>query len=371
MSAIVLRAGRVIDPASQLDETLDVVVRDGRVAALEKPGAIEAGARVIDVRGLWVLPGLVDLRCVLHEQQDLDRALAGGFTTLLADPSSSLKEGRGPKLYRASALFRGSELAEVPLKAPPALSSGFGPATSAGLLRRAMQYARSLSVPVMVHAEDVSLTGRGLLGEGLTAVRLGIPAVPASAEVAAVATTLSLFADVGGRLHLSHLTCQGSLTHLREAKRAGLHVTADVTPHHLLHSDELADGYSIAARVWPPLRQKADVESLRHAVEEGLIDAIATDHLRPPAAEREPPFDLCAPGRDALATALADVLRAGISPTRAVAALSSGPASVFGLNAGRIVVGASGDLTVFDAKAGQVRYTFVAGQLLHGEGKAA
>ncbi len=355
MTALLLEGGRVLDPASGEDSRRDLLVVEGRIAAPKSAPVTERR----DVSGCWLFPSLTDLRCVLRVQDDVSDAIAGGFTRLVADPSSA----RGLKPYGidlrfAAEVTRGTELGERALDAP-CLSSGFQPIASAGLLRRALQHAERKVV--MLHAEDLTLTAGAVVSEGTTALRLGLTGAPVEAEVAAVAAALAVLEGTGGRLHFSHLTCRGSVERIAQAKRQGLLVTADATPHHLRDDDAKAEGYALEARVWPPLRSRADVEAVKKGVIDGTLDAIATDHKRPTILEREHPFEMAAFGRLSLRTAFADVIAAGVPAGRAVALFTTGPAAVLGLAAPSLAVGQSADVAVFDAQANRVRYTLVQG----------
>jgi len=349
---MVLKGGRVIDPAGGVDSVRELHVDHGRIA-----GAGPA-AEVRDVSGCWVMPALTDLRCVLRTQEDVTDAIAGGFSRLVADSSSKALKADGLEILQAAELTRGTELCERP---PSAVcqSSGWAPIASAGLLRRALQSADGRLI--MLHAEDLSLSAGTMLGLGATSLRLGLPATPFAAETAAVAAALAVLEMTPGRIHFSHLTCKGSVERIAAAKKAGLKVTADATPHHLRFDDTKADGYSLEARVWPPLRPIADVEALRAAVADGTLDAVASDHLRPNPLEREHPFEQAAAGRASLRSAFADVVASGIAAARAVALFTLGPAAVLGMDASRLTVGESADIAVFDPNAGRMRYTFLRG----------
>jgi dihydroorotase len=350
---MILKGARVIDASGGVDAVRDVFVDNGRLAA--------AGTgETRDVSGCWLFPALTDLRCVLRSQEDVTDAIAGGFARLVADPSSKAVKADGLEILQAAALTRGNELAER----PPGIicqSAGFGPVASAGLLRRALQSAEGGLI--FLHVEDLSLSAGTVLGLGATSLRLGLPATPAAAETAALASALAVLETTPGRVHFSHLTCKGSLERISAARKAGLKVTADATPHHLRFDDTKADGYSVEARVWPPLRPMGDVEALRTAVADGTIDAVASDHLRPDPLDREHPFEMAAVGRAGVRTAFADVIAAGITPARAVALFTMGPAAVLGLQPPSLTVGQSADLAVFDPSAGRMRYTFLRGAL--------
>lgn len=364
-TALVLRGGRVIDPRGGVDRVADLVVRDGRVAELIPPGQAAGNLETLDVKGLWVMPGFIDLRCVLKDASDLTAALAGGYTTVVASPESEPLSSRWVRVLRAAPLSKrveGEELGEVPSDAV-CLSNGSRPIIRGGLMRRALQYSRPLKVPVMVHAEDPSLSGRGVLGEGFVATWLGLPSVPPSAEVSVVARDLALLEEQGGRLHFSHLTCAGSVRLLREARQRGLAASADATPHHLTMTDEAARGYDIVARVWPPLRPAADVAALVAAIKDGTVEAIASDHHRVDPVEREHPFDQCTPGADALAHAFARVAALGLEPALLARLFSAGPAAILNIEGGSLAANTAADLTIVDPARRSVRYTLIRGEV--------
>ncbi|MBL8954173.1 MAG: amidohydrolase family protein [Myxococcaceae bacterium] len=355
MTALLLEGARVIDPAGGEDGQRDVLIVDGRLAAPKSATPTERR----DVSGCWVFPALTDLRCVLRVQDDVADALAGGFARLIADPSSARGlKADGLELRFAAEVTRGTELGERALEAP-CLSSGFAPIATNGLLRRALQHAERKVV--MLHAEDVTLTAGAVVGEGTTALRLGLTGAPPESEVAAVAAALAVLEGTGGRLHFSHLTCRGSVERIAQAKRQGLSVTADATPHHLRDDDAKAEGYGLEARVWPPLRSRADVEAVKKAAIDGTLDAVATDHKRPSILEREHPFEMAAFGKLSLRTAFADVVAAGVPAARAVALFTVGPAAVLGLTPPSLGAGQGADLAVFDPQANRMRYTILQG----------
>lgn len=364
MSQVLISGGQLFDPSRGSGEPTDLLLGGGHVLA--RGAALQAsGARVLDASGKWVLPGFVDLRARLRDERDVDQALAAGFTTVLSSPETPPLPTARLTCLGAAPLTRnleGDELGEVP-DGVRCLSQGFQPMPRAGVLRRALQYLRPFELLVMVHAEDASLTGKGVLGESAVATRLGLSGVPTTAEAAIVARDLEVLAGVGGRLHFSHLTCGRSVALLRGAKQRGLRVTADVTPHHLTLDVRAAEGFSLAARVWPPLRELEDVFALREGVADGTIDAIASDHHRVDGLDREHPFEQCAPGAESYLTLVARVLSLGLSAERVAAALSSAPAGLLGLKSGRLSVGDAADVVIIDPVARAVEATIVAGEL--------
>lgn len=366
---LVLRGGRLLDPASKRDGPGEVLIVDGQIAAV---GATvdSSGAKVIDCGGAWVTPGFVDLHSVLKDSRDLDSALRGGFTTVVAAPESVLLRDDRLEMLWAAPLTRkleGEELGEIPASAA-CLSQGFRPLVKSGVLRRALQYAASSKLLVL-HAEDPTLTLAGVIGISLTATRLGLPASPVAAEAAVVARDLLILEETGGRLHFAHLTTARSVELIRAAKQRGLQVSADVTPHHLTLDDRAAEGYALQARVWPPLRSQADVKALALGLADGTLDAVACDHVRVDVLDREHPFEACAPGCEAFEQALPAVLGLGLSPSRTVEVLSTAPARLLGLSRG-ILTGQRAFLTVVDPQARRVdgvvigaRHTFSSGVL--------
>lgn len=369
MSSLVLRGGRVVDPARGVDAVGDVAFEGGVVVA-----RTTAPPTVLEVAGALVLPGLVDLHATLDAGRDCLEALEGGFTTVIATPQSRVFQHAVLTVLRASPITEGcagEALGGVPDGAR-CLSDGARTVARAGVLRRAMEYAQPTGLPLFVHCEDVSLSGKGVLGAGTIALQLGLPSVPASAELAVLARDLVLANETGARLHVMHLTSAGAVAMLREARARGVAVTADVAVDHLLLTDAAAQGYQVEARVWPPLRGEADRAALRAGLADGTLDAIASDHQRVDPLYREAPFAECAPGSPTLSTLLTRVWALGLPPARLVEALSWAPARLLALRAGTLGPGTPGDAIVVDAKTGKVRYTVARGVLAYArEGQPA
>jgi dihydroorotase len=232
------------------------------------------------------------------------------------------------------------------------------PVMSAGLLRRVLRYAQAFDLPVMLHEEDLSLAGKGSMTEGPRGTRLGLLPIPVSAEASMVARDLVIAEETEGRLHLAHLSCEASVRMVREAKRRGVRVTAEATPHHFTLTDAAVEGYQTHAKMNPPLRQAGDVKAIREGLADGTIDAIATDHAPHGPLDKEVEFDRAANGVVGLETALAltlELVQQGIlTKERAVELLTIGPAKAFGLPGGHLAVGAPANVTVVNADA---RYT--------------
>jgi dihydroorotase len=380
-----LRGGRLIDPRRKRDGIHDVLLRGGEVVAVSDRPLPADGAREVDVSGLWVCPGFIDLHVHLREPGEEGKetiltgtraAVAGGFTAVVAMPNTrppndsamvtKLIQERAvaaslARVWPAGAISKGlageemAELAELAAAGCVCFTDDGRPVMNAGLMRRVLQYARALGRPVMVHEEDLTLTGGGSLTEGTQATRLGLLPIPRSAEVAMVARDLVLLAETGGFLHLAHVSCAESVRLLREAKKRGLRVTGEAAPHHFTLTDEAVSGWNTDAKMNPPLRGPEDVEALRQGLADGTLDAIATDHAPHGILDKHVPYAEAANGVIGLETALPLTLalvRSGVlSPARAVELLSSGPALAFGLPGGHLAPGAPADVTVIDPSA--------------------
>jgi dihydroorotase len=341
--------------------------------------------RIVDVRGSWVVPGLIDLHCHLREpgqeyKEDIETgtraAAAGGFTAVCAMPNTTppndtravtemivrraLAVG-SVRVYPVGAISKGlagealAEMGELKEAGCVAVSDDGHPVMNAELMRRALEYARTFGLTVVQHCEDLTLSAGGAMNEGPVATRAGIRAQPTSAESAMVARDLELVALTGARYHVAHVSSADSVRLLREAKRRGLPVTCEVTPHHLTLTDEACARYDTHAKCNPPLRAAADVAALREALADGTIDAIATDHAPHSPVEKEVEFEQAAFGMIGLETALPlilDLVRdQTLSPAALVTRMSVGPAATFGLPGGSLAEGAVGDVTVIDPEA--------------------
>jgi dihydroorotase len=441
---IILDSGRVIDPANGIDGTRTVLLDGDHVREVREQPATPAEKlvhQVIDCRGRWVLPGLVDLHVHLREPGEEGKetiatgaraAAAGGVTTLVAMPntkpvcdSAALarfvaargREAGFARVLPAGATTRGSlgeqlaDMAELKEAGCVCVTDDGRPVMSAGVMRRALEYAGDLGIPVMVHAEDLTLSAGGAMNEGAIATRLGLTGVPAAAEVAMVQRDLLLAEMTGARLHVAHVSAQGSVRAIRDAKARGVRVTAEAAPHHFTLTDAAVAGalprtqagqpaaepYDTHAKMNPPLRAESDRQALAAALEEGVIDAIATDHAPHGALDKQVEFVQAANGIIGLETSLALTLalvRSGeLSLTRALERLTVGPARCFELPYGTLGAGAPADVIVVDAERewkvdplrswsksrntpftgwtlrGKVVKTFVAGKLVHEEGK--
>ena len=381
----IVRGGRVVDPSQGLDAELDVSIEDGLVAALEERLEPEEGVEETDARGLVVVPGLIDIHVHLREpgfeyketvETGVMAAAAGGFTAVACmantepvNDSRSVTEfilrqaARHPyaRVYPIGAISKGmkgeelTEVGEMVAGGAVAVSDDGLPVRNAALMLRALMYARHFGVPVIQHAEDLDLTGDGVMHEGEWSTRLGLPGIPGLAEDVMVARDLLLLSETGGRYHVAHLSTARSLEMVREAKRRGLPATCEVTPHHLLLTDrEVAEReYSTDTKMKPPLRSGADVAALIEGLVDGTVDAIASDHAPHHADEKDQQFSTAPFGIVGLETTLSLCLDRLVQPgiidlPRLVELLSTGPARAFGLPGGSLAPGGPADLTLID-----------------------
>lgn len=385
---LVLRGGRVIDPSSSLDDVADVVIDKGVVTRVGKDAGKDLsgnGVRVVDASGKWVVPGFIDLHVHFREpgqeyKEDISTGLraaaAGGFTQVCAMPNtrpandsraitemmvSRAKEAGGPRLHPIGAITKGlegkelTEMADMREAGAVGVSDDGHCVMNAGVMRRALEYARTFDLLVSQHAEDHNMTAGSLMHEGAVSTRLGLRGWPREAEEVIVARDLQLVELTGARYHVAHVSSMGSVRLLREAKARGLKVSAEVTPHHLMLTDEALIGYDTACKVNPPLRTDEDREALRGALLDGTIDCIATDHAPHSPLEKDCEFAAASPGMIGLETCLAALLSlvegGTISPKRFIDALATAPARVARLNGGTLKKDSVADVAILDPKA--------------------
>ena len=383
---VVIRGGTVIDQGGE--RRADLVVAEGRVAAVEEGIDAPRGALELDAQGCVVAPGLVDLHTHLREpgreesetiETGARAASLGGYTAVVAMPNTE------PALDSAEAVRNVVELAasvtaEVAVAgaitvgragerlAPMAELAELGVrlftddgtgVQSAGLMRRALDYATGLGVTLAQHCEDTSLAGAGAMHEGAWSSRLGVPGTPAVAEEVMVARDIALVRATGARIHFLHLSTAASVDLVRQARAEGLAVTAEAAPHHFTLTDGCAAGYDPVFKVNPPLRPQADVDAVKAGLADGTIDAIATDHAPHAPESKDLPFDQAPPGMLGLQTALSLALgQLDLPLTRVLALMSWQPAAIAGLDVGHgggqggpIVPGAPANLCVIDPSA--------------------
>lgn len=376
----------MLDPASGLDAVADVVIENGRIVRLGRDAAEGLGGeqvQTIDCAGRWVTPGFVDLHVHFREpgqeyKEDiasgLRAAAAGGFTTVCAMPNTKpandtraitemmvarARECDSVRLLPFGAItvgLKGEELAEMAdMRDAGAIgvSDDGRCVMNAQVMRRALEYARTFDLVVSQHAEDHHMTEGAQMHEGPVSTRLGLRGWPREAEDIIVARDLLLAEMTGARYHVAHISSRGAVRLIREAKSRGLRVSAEVTPHHLLMTDEALLGYDTYCKVNPPIREASDRDALLEALADGTIDCIATDHAPHSTLEKDCDFASAAVGINGLETAVSSLLglvRDGrISASRLVEALSTSAAKLIpDVEAGRLRVGGRADITVID-----------------------
>ncbi len=381
--SLLVRNGRVVDPADRLDAVADVLVEDGVIRRVGPSLPVPEGARVIDATGMVVCPGFIDIHVHLREPgyeyketvaTGTRAAAAGGFTavccmanTLPVNDNRSITDYIRAKadtegvvrVYPIGAVTRGlegkelAELAELAEAGCVAFSDDGRPVMNAALYRRAMEYTLPFAAPIVSHAEDLHLSRGAAMNEGVVSTELGVPGAPPAAEEVMVARDIVLAELTGAHLHIAHVSTAGAVRLVRDAKARGVRVTAEVTPHHLVLTDEAVRGFDPNTKMNPPLRTRRDTEALIEALADGTIDCIATDHAPHAAAEKEGEFDRAAFGVVGLETAVSVLLDRLVRPGRLplatlVARLSADPARLMNLPGGRLAPGAPADITVLD-----------------------
>ncbi len=379
---MLIRGGQVIDPG-RFNGSADVLIVDGKISAIDKKLQVkDENLRVVDAKDYIVCPGFVDLHVHFREPgfeyketiaSGVASAVAGGFTAVCCMPNTKpvndcqavtdliLKQAERAhkaRVYPIGAITKGSEgkelaeIGELYESGCVAISDDGRPVMNGFIMRRAMEYAKTFNLPVVDHCEDLHLTNGGSMHEGLVSTEMGIPGIPAAAEDVMVARNVALAEMTGARLHLAHVSTVGSVRSIREAKARGLPVTAEVCPHHFTLTDEAVRAFNTNAKMNPPLRTNTDITAVREGLQDGTIDAIATDHAPHAVQEKELQFDEAPFGIVGLETALPLTLRlveeGVLSLEDAIAKLTKGPAQAFNLTDGTLSVGANADLVLID-----------------------
>lgn len=391
MKRLVIKNGRVIDQATNMDGLYDVVVMGGRIASIKPAGekGVESleGWDVIDATGKLVLPGFVDLHVHLREpgfeyketiKTGTASASAGGFTTVLCMANTSpvndnasvtryiLKKAVDEGVVRVrpvGAVTKGlkgeslSDMAELVEAGCVAFSDDGRGMADGALMLSALEYSRIFDVPVITHAEDPLLASNGVMHEGVVSTRLGLKGIPAAAEDSMVARDVMLAQGSGARLHVAHVSTRGAVAIIRDAKSRGVRVTAEATPHHLTLDHTSVEGYDTNFKMNPPLREPEDIAALIEGLKDGTIDAIATDHAPHSVNEKDVEFDQAANGivglETALSLALGLVEQGALDFTTAIRAMTLNPARIARLDSGgtgTLRIGSPADITIVDAK---------------------
>jgi dihydroorotase len=379
---LLLKNGRIIDPVNARDQRADLLISNGRIAALQANGRRNsAGLQVIDCTDKIILPGLIDMHVHLREpgeeyKEDIHSgaraAAAGGFTAVACMPNTEpVNDGKAvtefilqravdaaARVYPVGAISKGSrgeslaEFGELKAAGVVAVSDDGRPVADSLLMRRALEYAGNFNLPVISHPEDIDLSRHGAMNEGALATSLGLQPIPSSAEEVMIYRDISLARLTGRPLHLAHVSTGESVALIRRAKQQGIQVTAETAPHYFSLTEEAVVGYNTNAKMNPPLRSAADMAAILAGLADGTIDVIATDHAPHSVLEKEVEFDLAANGIIGLETAVSltlNLVRQGLIDFNTMAALLSvNPARILGVAGGSLSKGAVADVTVID-----------------------
>src|SRR5579864_9301670 len=380
MASILIQHGTVLDPSRKLERRADVLIRDGRIAAIGTD--LGRADRVIDAKGMYVTPGLIDIHVHFREPGDEEEetvasgsaaAVAGGFTTVCCMPNTRppldnegqiefiLREGQRVGLanvFPIGAITKGREgreLAEIGSmlqRGAMAFSDDGVGVADASVMRKALQYAKMFDAVLMQHCEEPSLSG-GAMHAGVVSATLGLPGIPSEAEQLMISRDVLLNRTIGCRYHVQHVSTAGSVELIRRAKRDGLNVTAEVAPHHLLLTDENCRGYDTNYKMNPPLRTVFDVKACIEGVKDGTIDCLATDHAPHLAEEKELEFVHAPFGIIGLECALPLYVKALVEPgqiswLKLIDLMTARPAAIIKSDKGTLREGADADLTIID-----------------------
>jgi dihydroorotase len=389
LDRILIRDGHLIDPANKIDAPRDLLIEDGRVAAVDGKLDIDLkGTEMLDASGLIVTPGLVDIHVHLREPGQSYKetiatgtaaAAAGGFTSVAAMPNTIPVNDSAEITQWMQATERGAQARVYPIGAATmgsmgetltnyealrdagavAVSDDGKPILGDETMRAVLRAAAAAGLSVIQHAEDTRLTGGCSMNAGALAFRLGLRGMPVEAEAGIVQRDIALLRELKNdraHLHVAHLSTRKALDHVRAARKSGLHVTCEVTPHHFVLTEEAVGEYDTHAKMNPPLRTAADREAMIEGLLDGTIDCIATDHAPHAAHEKEQEFERAPNGITGLETSLGLSLSVlhrqhGMPLAQVLALLSARPATVLGLAAGTLAVGASADLVLLAPEA--------------------
>lgn len=381
---LLIKNGRVIDPANRLDGRYDILVEKGVIKSVEKEGKLsgQEGAKIIDARGMVVAPGFIDMHVHFREpgfeyketiQTGCESAAAGGFTTVAVMPNTNpVNDNRSvTELMQSTAKSKGivnvkvigaitqglkgerlSDMAELRDAGVVAFSDDGRPVMNNELMRRAFEYSKMLELPLIQHSEILDLTRGGCMNEGIVSTELGLKGMPTEAEDIMVYRDISLLQRTGGRLHVAHISSGQAVDLVRMAKAKGLPVTCEAAPHHFTLTDEAVRGYDTNTKMNPPLRAQRDLDAIRKGLQDSTIDIIATDHAPHDRVGKEVEYSEACFGIVGLETALPLTLKLVqeniITLPQAVEKLTSRPAGIFKLDRGTLGVGRDADIVIFD-----------------------
>jgi dihydroorotase len=424
---VLIEGGTVIDPAGGLEGPADIIIENGVIAEIVKPGSGPKNAEVIKAKGCVVCPGLVDIHTHLREPgyeyketiaSGSRAAAAGGVTSLACMANTNpvndngsvtefiLKQARAhavARVYPIGAVTKGqkgeslAEIGDMKEAGAVALSDDGCVVADSDLMRRGLEYAKTFGLTVITHSEDMSLVGEGVMNEGFVSTELGLPAAPPEAEEIMIFRDVTLAALTGARVHIAHVTTAGGVAIIREAKRRGVPVTAETCPHYVTLTDDAVRSFDTNVKVNPPLRTQLDRDAVIEGLADGTIDVIASDHAPHAADDKEVEFIYAKSGMIGLETllplSLGLVEQKKLSAGRLIRALTAAPAGIIGIDAGTLKAGATADVTVFDPNEqwvydvsksysksrntpfadktmrGRVKLTIVGGKVVYRDGK--
>ena len=394
---ILIQGGRIIDPSQNYDALGDILIENGKIIALDEPGKIPThpGTQIILAKGMWALPGLIDIHVHLREpgleyketiETGTRAAVAGGFTSVacmantqpvndnayvtafIREKAKATGHCRVFPIGAVTKGLKGEELAEIGgmvAEGACAISDDGMPVMNSYLMRKAMDYSKAFGIPIISHAEDWNLVGQGVMNEGALSNELGLRGNPAAAEEIMVAREIALCRLTRAPIHIAHISTKVALEHLYRAKEAGLPVTAEASPHHLTLTEECLKGYHTNFKMAPPLRSTSDVEALQEALAKGWVEIIATDHAPHASTDKAVEFDHAANGIIGLQTAVPQTLKlvhqGVITPSRWVESLTHSPAKLLRLPHGTLKVGQEADVTLIQP---DFEWTLTEGKIL-------
>lgn len=382
---ILIKDGRIIDPSQGMDEVRNLFIEDGKVKGypldtheLER----DSNVQIIVASGKIVSPGFIDMHVHLREpgfeyketiRTGCAAAAAGGFSSVVCMPNTNpvndnasvteyiLLKARTEgivNVYPVGAITKGqkgetlAEIGEMWEAGCVAISDDGRPVMNSKVMRYAMEYAKAFGIPVISHAEDINLSSGGVMNEGFISSMLGLRGIPSASEEVAVARDITLAELTGAYLHIAHVSTSGAVRLIRDAKRRGVNVTAEGTPHHFTLTDKAAFGYDTNIKVNPPIRTKEDLEAIREGLKDGTVDVIATDHAPHTEDEKKVEFDLAPFGISGLETALPLALKLVeddvLTLTELIRKLAFIPAQIIKSDRGTLKIGAAADVVVFD-----------------------
>ncbi len=381
MPKVLISGGTVVDPSQGLNGKHDVLIEGGRVMDIQRTIPRGAADRVIEAEGLLVAPGFIDIHTHLREpggggaetiESGSAAAAAGGFTTIMCMPNtnpvcdtetgvqyvvSRAASVGGINVIPVACITRGMKGEEI-TNFGKLLNAGAGafsddgrPVMNAEIMRRALEYTRMLGVPIFEHCEDMNLSSNGVMNEGRTSIRLGLKGIPRTSESTMVARNAALAAATGGHIHICHVSTRESVEAIREARRNGVHITAEVSPHHLTMTEEAVIGYDTNAKMKPPLCEAEDRDALIAALVDGTLDCIATDHAPHSANSKENVFDAAPFGIIGMETSFPLLYTEFVATRRwslefLIEKMTTGPASVMGAKWGSLRAGSDADVTL-------------------------